>query len=239
MSSTCVDPISTSFSPNPQEVTSGDDALFTETVSVAAGDFGAVEGAEVEIEITSGPNAGTMTSGLTDANGQVSLTWTPWVDPASLGTDSVSAWLLNPDGVRVASTDAAKNWVDTTPPTATCVETVNPHGKKIPQAPGKGGQAQNQDGFYVLGGADVVWPSDSLALYVTDDGSGTVFGPYAIGTTINYTEADASPQAKTIRGPNSATDWHIIGNGDGVLTVVDGSGNVSAGAACPVPPARK
>lgn len=299
MSSTCADPISTSFSPNPQEVTSGDDALFTETVSVAAGapggtyecldnvsyngsisdtvvetktihvpgitltpasdtnelgfdldhtvtatvaagDYGAVAGASVDIEITSGPNAGTTVTGLTDSNGQVSLTWTPSVDPASLGTDSVTAWLRNPDGVRVASADAAKDWVDTTPPTATCVETVNPHGKKIPQAPGKGGQAQNQDGFYVLDGADVVWPSDSLALYITDDGSGTVFGPYAVGTTIKYTEdIDASPEAKTIGGPNSATDWHIIGNGDGVLTVVDGSGNVSAGAACLVPPAPK
>jgi hypothetical protein len=299
MSSTCADPISTSFSSNPQEVTSGDDAAFTETVSVAdgaaggtyecednvsynglvsdtvvetktihvpgitltpvvdtnelgfdlghtvtatvaAGDFGAVEGASVEIEITSGPNVGTMASGSTDANGQVSMTWTPLVDPASLGTDSVTAWLLNPDEVRVASTDAAKEWVDTTPPTATCVETVNPNGNKIPQAPGNGGQAQNQDGFYVLDGADVVWPSDSLDLFVTDNGSGTVFGPYAIGTTIKYTEdADAAPVAKTIGGPNSATDWHIIGTGDGVLTVVDGSGNVSDGAACLVPPAPK
>ncbi len=291
MSSTCADPISTSFTPNPQEVTSGEDALFTETVpvaagaaggtyecldnvsyngsvsdtvvetktihvpgitltpaadtnelgfdldptvtaTVAAGSFGAVEGASVEIEITSGPNAGTLMSGLPDVNGEVSMTWTPSVGPASLGTDSVTAWLLNPDDVRVASTDATKDWVDTTPPTATCVQTVNPNGKKIPQAPGKGGQAQNQDGFYVLGGADDVWPSDSLVLYVTDDGSGTVFGPYAIGTTIKYTEdIDASPEAKRIGGPNSATDWHIIGNGDGVLTVEDGSGNVSAGVA--------
>ncbi len=36
MESTCEPPISTSFSPNPQTVTSGDTATFTETISVAA-----------------------------------------------------------------------------------------------------------------------------------------------------------------------------------------------------------
>lgn len=295
MSSTCADPISTSFSPNPQEITSGDDALFTETVSVAAGaasgtyecldnvsyngsvsdtvvetktihvpgitltpvadtnelgfdldhtvtatvaagDFGAVEGASVEIEITSGPNAGTTVAGLTDSNGQISMTWTPSVESASLGTDSVTAWLLNPEGERVASTDAAKDWVDTTPPEAQCIETVNPGGTNIPQAPGNGGQGQNQDGFYQLLGEDVVWTTDALDFFVVDTGSGTVFGPFDAGTNIKYTEAPGAPPK--IKAKKTAVDFHIIGNGDARLEVVDGSGNIGT-AACLVPPAPK
>ena len=65
-----------------------------------------------------------------------------------------------------------------------------------------------------------------------------MFGPYAAGTVIKYTEdSTATPVAKTIGGPNSAVDWHIIGNGDAQVTAVDGSGNISAGVACLVPPA--
>ena len=295
MSSTCTDPISTSFAPNPRVVTSGDDALFVETVSVAAGaaagtytcvdnvsyngavsdtvvetksihvpgitltpetdtnelgfdldhtvtatvtagDFGPVAGATVDIEITSGPNAGTTASGTTDVNGQFSLSWTPPVDPASLGTDSVTAWLLNPDDERVASDDAAKDWVDTTPPDAACVETVNPSGKHVPTAPAKGGQGQNQDGFYQLLGEDVVWPTDDLEFFVVDSGSGTVFGPFAAGTNIKYIEAPgAPPKMKTMGSADDAVEYQIKGNGDAMLHVVDGSGNVGT-AACLVPP---
>jgi hypothetical protein len=214
----------------------GTDQDHTVTAALTGVDL---DGFNVDFEITAGPNTGAQGSGSTDTTGEVDFDYTnPNIDPSGLGTDTIEATVTVGD--ETATIDVSKEWVDTTPPTATCVETVNPHGKKIPQAPGNGGQAQNQDGFYVLDGADDVWPSDSLDLYVTDNGSGTVFGPYAIGTTIKYTEdIDASPEAKTIGGPNSATDWHIIGNGDGVLTVEDGSGNVSAGVACLVPPAPK
>ncbi len=204
-----------------------------------SGEAGFLAGFKVDFEITAGPNTGQTGSGDTDANGDLDFDYTnPNIDPSGLGTDTIEATITVGD--ETATIAVTKDWVDTTPPTATCVETVNPSGRKIPQAPGKGGQAQNQDGFYVLDGADDVWPSDSLDLFVTDSGSGTVFGPYAIGTTIKYTEdPDAAPEAKTMGGPNSATDWHIIGNGDGVLTVVDGSGNVSDGMSCLVPPAPK
>jgi len=298
MSSTCTDPIGTSFAPASTTVTSGDDALFTETISVApgaaagtytcvdnvgyngapsesvvetktihvpgitlapvtdtnelgfdldhtvtatvaAGEYGPVAGASVEIEITSGPNTGTSASGVTDANGQLSLTWTPAVAPASLGTDSVTAWLLTGEGERVASSAAAKDWVDTTPPSAACVETVNPHGKKVPTAPANGGQAQNQDGFYQLLGSDVVWPTGSLQAFVRDTGSGAVFGPFAIGTNIKYTESpDEGPLMKPMGGPNSAVAAHIIGVGDAEVLVVDGSGNVGS-VSCLVPPPPK
>ena len=45
---------------------------------------------------------------------------------------------------------------DTTAPVVSCVETVNPSGNTIPAAPGKGGQGQNQDGFYQLLATDNV-----------------------------------------------------------------------------------
>lgn len=294
MSSDCVAPIGTSFAPAESTVTSGDNALFVETISVdpataggtytcvdhvsyngvvnpdvvetkkihvpgidlspvtdtnelgfdldhsvtatvAAGEYGPVAGASVSIEIIAGPNAGTTVSGLTDANGQLSMTWTPSVVPSSLGTDDVVAVLFDPDGDAVASDDANKLWVDTTPPVASCVQGPNPGGK-VPRAPGNGGQGQNQDGFYKLLGTDVVWPAASLQVYVIDNGSGTQFGPFAVGTNIKYTQAiGATPSQKAMTG---AVQWHISGKGDAVVKVVDGSGN-SASVTCLVPPAPK
>ena len=298
LASTCSDPISTSFSPASQTVTSGGTASFTETISVAsgaaagtytctdnvsfdgtlaegvvesktihvpgisltpvtdtnelgvdlshtvtatvvAGAAGPLAGASVEIEITTGPNAGLSATGLTDPNGELSLTWTPAVEPASLGTDSVTAWLLDPAGDRVASADASKAWVDTIAPSAACVATVNPHGKNVPKAPGNGGQGQNQDGFYQLLGTDGVWLADGLELFITDNGSGTVFGPFAYGTRIKYTQAvTGTPVIKKMGSASDAVDWHIIGTGDAELSVVDGSGNTGT-ASCLVPPPPK
>ncbi len=206
------------------------------TATVAAGDSGPLAGASVEIEVTSGPNAGVSAAGTTDAAGQLSMTWTPAVNPASLGSDAVTAWLLNPAGERVSSADASKDWVDTTAPGAQCVESVNPHGKKKPTAPAKGGQAQNQDGFYQLQGSDVVWGTDTLQTFVVDTGSGTVFGPFPVGTNIKYTEsADDPPSIGKMGSANDAVAHHIIGNGDAEVHVVDGSGNVGT-ASCLVPP---
>jgi hypothetical protein len=82
-----------------------------------------------------------------------------------------------------------------------------------------------------------------LEIYVTDTGSGTVFGPYPVGTRIKYTEdATATPMAKPMGGNNgtggnaTAVDFHIIGNGDASVTAVDGSGNESDPVMCLVPP---
>ena len=74
---------------------------------------------------------------------------------------------------------------------------------------------------------------------MTDTGSGTVFGPFVVGTLIKYTEdEDAAPEIKKIgsdKGKAGAVDWHIIGNGDAEAMAVDASGNTST-AACLVPP---
>jgi len=129
-----------------------------------------------------------------------------------------------------------------------CLETVNPHGKKVPPAgrttlPGpKGGQ--NEDGFYELTATDDVDPDPEI--WVRDTGSGTVFGPFASGTKIKYTEdQDAIPEIKTMgsrgssKGKAGAIAYHLIGNGDAAVTAVDASGNTATQAMCHVPPAPK
>jgi hypothetical protein len=127
-----------------------------------------------------------------------------------------------------------------------CVETVNPHGNKVPPAgsttlPGpKGGQ--NEDGFYELqaiGAEDFDFPF----LRVLDTGSGTPFGPFAHGDKIKYTEdPDATPESKKMgsdKGKAGAIAAHIIGNGDAGLFVVYPDGTRSGVTSCPVPPPPK
>ncbi len=304
MVSDCAAPISTAFVPATQTVTSGQDAVFTETISVAAGaaggtytckdwalinglpmtdangatlyeqktihvpgidlqpktatnelmpdathtvvatltagSYGPVAGVPIEFSVLSGPNAGKSGSGTTDANGQASFTYGPGatVSPAYLGTDTIQASFTNGDGSVVYGSDtASKTWVDTTPPVITCDQTVNPAGKNIPPAPGQGGQGQNQDGFYQLNATDIVWPVTGIQMFVTDSGSGMVFGPFPVGTNIKYTEAPGvTPFQKEMNG---AVAWHILGQGDAVMTATDGSGNTSSGMMCLVPPPPK
>jgi hypothetical protein len=122
---------------------------------------------------------------------------------------------------------------DVTAPIATCEEGTNPHGKTVPRA-----SNQNPDGFYLLGATDNV-DADPL-IWVMDEGSGTVFGPYPVGTTIKYTQAPgATPSEKSIgsgNGQAGAVTVHIIGTGDALVYATDSSDNVSATAACLVPP---
>lgn len=216
-------------------------ATHSVTATVSAGELGPVAGVAVQIKIEAGPNAGQLISGTTDANGQLSWTYLATQGPAGLGTDSLVAVFTTVDGVTVYGKDfATKLWRDTTPPKAACVATVNPHGRKVPSAPGNGGQGQNQDGFYQLSAKDLVWPEDKLEVFVKDLGSGQVFGPYPVGTNIKYTQAPgATPGFKRMgstQGSANAVDWHITGKGDAVVFAVDGSGNISAEASCLVPP---
>jgi hypothetical protein len=234
------------FSLTPATATNelGSDDTHTVTATLA-GPAGSLEGYPVDFSVSAGPNAGEAGvcepgACTTDADGVVTFTYTVPVEPASLGTDTISATVTVAGAVNgdTATVDVEKTWEDTTPPTAQCQPSVNPGGRNQPQAPGNGGQGQNQDGFYVITADDDVWPDGSLKLFVVDDGSGTVFGPYASGTVIKYTEANgATPGAKSIGGPNSSVHVHITGNGDAVVTAVDGSGNESDGVSCLVPPA--
>ena len=122
---------------------------------------------------------------------------------------------------------------------ATCRETTNPHGQNIPPAgfttsPGTNPHSgQNDDGFYVLGtntGRD--------RIFVLDAGSGTIFGPFAPGTEIKYTQAPgATPGQKKIGSTNGqagAVLWHITGTGDAFAFSGDG-----VRVPCRVPPPPK
>ena len=221
----------------------------TVTATIAgppAGQPGSVEGRTVDFEIISGPNFNKMGSDTTNAAGEATFTYTAEQGLAGLGTDTIRACvtLNDPEGEEGCD-EVTKDWVDTTPPDVDCVETVNPHGKKIPPAgsttlPGpKGGQ--NEDGFYELLAVDAVDPNPSL--FVFDTGSGTVFGPFANNDKIKYTEdADATPESKKIGSTNGkagAIAAHIIGNGDPALLAFDAAGNLSDPVFCLVPPPPK
>jgi hypothetical protein len=188
----------------------------------------------LESEGTCSPNADCTT----DANGEVSFTYTVPVEPGSLGTDTITVTATIAETAE--SLEVTKTWVDTTPPVAECVPAVNPHGKRQPQAPGTG---QNEDGFYQLLATDDVWPADTLEVFVADSGSGTVFGPLLVGDNIKYTEdADATPESKKMGSSNGkagAIAAHIIGNGDASVTAVDASGNEAEPAYCLVSPPPK
>ncbi len=85
-----------------------------------------------------------------------------------------------------------------------------------------------------------MWPPEDLMIYVVDTGSGTVWGPFQVGTNIKYTEANgAPPKIKEMGSDTDAVDFHITGNGDAAVYAVDGSGNVSTTVSCLVPPPPK
>jgi hypothetical protein len=189
---------------------------------------------------TCSPNADCTT----DAGGVVSFTYSVPIADSSLGTDVISVSITASGETQ--SIDVTKKWVDTTPPVASCTESVNPHGSTIPPAgstlPGpKGGQ--NPDGFYRIGATDAVTPEADLQVFVRDLGSGTVFGPYPSGTVIKYTEANGrTPTATKMgssKGSAGAVTVHIFGTGDAAVFAIDTSGNVSANATCLVPPPPK
>ena len=133
------------------------------------------------------------------------------------------------EGNSLGVQDIAIYIEDITPPQAACLSGVNPGGNEP-----KGGvksTGQNEDGFYELTASDNV--DDDPEIFVTDLGSGTVFGPYADGTMIKYTQANgAKPSVKPGSGE---VDWKIKGQGDFSVTAVDDTGNVSDAGECLVP----
>lgn len=211
----------------------GTDNTHTVTATVV-GAPGKLAGWPVSFGVT-GQNTGATgtcnpVSCATDAAGNVTFTYTVPKAPTSLGTDSIKATVnINGD---TATLQVAKKWQDTTPPVTQCVASVNPAGT-IPAAPGHGGQAQNPDGFYQLLATDDIWPAVSLNTFVVDTGTGTVFGPFPVGTDIKYTEANgAQPSQKPGSGQ---VEWNLKGQGDAAVYAVDGSGNHSSSVSCLVP----
>lgn len=124
-----------------------------------------------------------------------------------------------------------------------CMETVNPSGNNTPAAPGNGGQGQNQDGFYTFGAKTLSGPAE---VWIEDDGTGTVFGPFDSGVRIKYIEANGSTPSMTPMGGNNgnsngngngatSVDYQIRGQGDALAVHFDEDGN-KIQVACRVPP---
>lgn len=223
------------FSLSPLTATNelGVDSTHTVTATLT-GPAGKLAGFPVSFAVA-GQNAGATGTCVpadckTNASGQVTFTYSVAVVPGTLGTDSISGTVTV--GSEKGTAKVGKLWQDTTPPSASCPASVSPGGS-VPQAPGNGGQGQNQDGFYQLAATDDVWPASGIKMYVKDGGSSTVWGPFPVGTNIKYTQATgATPSQKAMTG---AVQWQLKGKGDALVTAVDGSGNVSSAASCLVP----
>jgi hypothetical protein len=138
---------------------------------------------------------------------------------------------------------------DTTGPSASCTETVNPHGEVTPPAgsttmPGPYG-GQNEDGFYKLGSEDDV--DQGAEIFARDSGSGTVWGPFGDGTNVKYTQAPGAAPAQDEMGGNNAEGsgdskavaYHLTGTGDLIVYAEDAAGNRSGELSCLVPPPPK
>jgi hypothetical protein len=208
-----------------------------------AGEPGTVGSRLVDFSIGTGPNAGQVSDAgectpnpdcTTDASGAVTWTYPAAQGPTGLGDDAISA-CFSVAGGATGCAGAVKHWVDTTPPTAACNETTNPSGGNVPRAgqslPNHAGQ--NEDGFYELTATDAVDPDPEI--FILDGGSGTVFGPFASGTRIKYTEANRAPTQRPMGGTGSAVAWHLWGTGDAWVYAVDDDGNASDPLGCLVP----
>lgn len=122
-------------------------------------------------------------------------------------------------------------------PEADCTPTTNPSGKQVPRA-GEKSKGQNEDGFYELSATDDHDDSEDLEIFVMDEGSGTVFGPFPVGTKVKYTQNEtAEPEIKKMGGggKGDAVAWHIIGNGDMLVFAVDTDGAAGDPVLCLVP----
>lgn len=153
---------------------------------------------------------------------------------SSLGSDTITVSTVI--GGMADSVTLNKDWVDTTIPVASCTPSVNPHGQTEPRAPGQG---QNEDGFYLLSAEDnLADDCDPLVISAVDE-SGFVFGPFAVGDVIKYTQDDDAAQEEKKIGSNNgqagAVTAHLIGHGDLTVTATDQSGNTSDPVMCLVP----
>lgn len=180
--------------------------------------------APITVECTSpGGTAATVSASATDQCDGVVL--------ANCATPAVYA--LEVTAVVCSATDAAGHTgscsttvqvVDTAPPSATCVPSVNPSGKHVPAASGP-----NQDGFYRVGASDLCTASGGIVIAL---GSTML----ANGETIKITQTPGASGVRLVNtmGPLAIKHFHV-GPGDAVVIAQDASGN-QASVRCPVPP---
>ena len=185
----CAPELNVTLAPASQTVTSGDNALFTETIEVAN-------------------------------------------DASLMGTtQSCVVHFVDENGNNLGDEDITIHIKDTVAPRASCVETTNPAGKNVPTAPAKGGQGQNQDGYYQLFGADNVGVA---SIVVVDSVPSFISDLFASGDKIKLTQAPGVTPSDNRPGPGVITS-HLKLKGDAIVRVTDTSGNVTE-VACLVPP---
>jgi hypothetical protein len=158
---------------------------------------------------------------VTDNCAQELTPITTAVNPFALGSTTVEYTVADIAG-NTDACDFAVVVEDNEVPTATCAPANNPGGN-VPKA-------NNQDGFFVLGGDD---NCSVTSFQVVDSVSGFVFGPFPSGTVFKYTEAPGSTPSQKPGTGN--VDYFLKGKGDAYVLVTDGAGNMAT-APCLVPP---
>jgi Bacterial Ig-like domain (group 1) len=103
----------------------------TVTATVTDSNGNPIANQTVTFTITSGPNAGLTGSGVTDASGHATFTYTS----SKTGTDTIQASFVNSLGQTITSNSVTKTWVaqgDTTPPTCNLINVgINASGQKF------------------------------------------------------------------------------------------------------------
>ena len=152
---------------------------------------------------------------------------------------------VNDDDGGVTSKQIEIEIKDTKPPKliGECVESVNPHGNKIPgedrDKNTKPKNNKNPDGFYKLDfiAEDNCDPEPQIWIGTVENPMLFIIEP---GIVVKFTESyDAEPEIKKIGSTNGqagAVIWHIILPSDPVISVVDASGNIFSCGGCLVPP---
>lgn len=211
----------------------------TVMATVSSGGTG-VEGVPVDFTVLSGPNSAASNRATTDASGVALFTYTGAGGP---GIDVIEACFVDDFGNELCAT-VTQEWLARQPPEVGCVETTNPHGNQVPGPAGPNGNphGDNPDGFFELTAVDILDPDPQL--FVTDEGTGTVFGPFNSGTTMKYIQTPGGePSIRPFGGNNgrgqgnsSAIDWQIRGRGDALVHAVNALGIASEPIYCRVPP---
>jgi hypothetical protein len=191
-----------------------------------------------DLDVTVTPQVVSCDAGLSVAFDRGDVTVTSGTDVAYVETVNVAAdavqgsvlhctvrFLLNGIDVGdgfVQTINVTVN--DVTPPTVDCVLGPNPDGVIVP-AP--------EAGFRTLVATDNV---GVVGIYVKDNASTAVFGPYAPGTNIKLTQAPGS--TPNVKPGTGEVDWKITIKGDAIIEAVDAAGNRTS-ITCLVPPPPK
>jgi hypothetical protein len=144
-----------------------------------------------------------------------------------LGVTNATLTVTDPVGLTASCTGNV-TVVDITPPTVSCVQSVNPSDKNIPAAGNNPRSGQNPDGFYEVSA------SDNCSVSIT-------IGTYTLANeeTIKITQRPGQSGVTLVNTTGLPAIKHfLVGPGDAMITATDGSGNMVS-VSCKVPPPPK